>query len=176
MKRELGAALILLLSACGGNEPLSLLGDPVINETTGLNLPIPTSAIATVNAFSSSNDGIQINYNTFSNQVVVAPLAGTVVNVDTALNPGFTAVTIFHSARLTSRMAFLQIAAVRVGDYVNNGDQVGTLSTSAVGVTSGIKLSVYIDGSSTAVCPFSYLSSSARTAFITAFGGNFPCI
>jgi murein DD-endopeptidase MepM/ murein hydrolase activator NlpD len=174
MKRKLGVALVLLLSSCGGNEPLSLLGDPVINETTGLNLPIPSTAIQSVNAFSSSNDGIQINYAAFgSSQVVVAPLAGTVVNVDTALNPGFTAVTLYHSARLSSRMAFLQIASVRVGDYVNTGDQVGTLSVST---GSGIKLSVYIDGSATAVCPFSYLSSSARTAFITAFGGNFPCI
>jgi hypothetical protein len=172
MKRNLGVALAVAftLTACGGNEPLSLLGDPTINETTVLNLPIPSTTIQSFFPFSSSRDGIEVVYNPFtSSQVVVAPLSGAVVNVDTSLNPGYTAVTIRHNARLTSRMAFLQIASVRVGDFLNTGDQVGTLSTST---GTGIRLSVFTDGSSTAVCPFSYLSSSARTAF----GGISPCI
>ncbi len=158
------ALFVLSLSACGGNEPFSLvLQDPVINDSTGLSLPVPQGVIASLVPFSSSHDGIGIAYGAFSTQVVAAPLSGTVTQVDTTSNPGFTNVTIYHNPRLTSRLSFLQIASVRVGDFVNTSDQLGTLSNSGL---TGIKLSVFIDGSATAVCPLSYLTSAARQVYI----------
>jgi hypothetical protein len=170
------AILLAFGTSCGGNDPFQILGDSSQGTSAGLNLPVDPSLIASVTPFSTSFDGIGIGYNNLGTvATVAAPLAGLVVNVDPGLNPGFVALTIYHNARLTSRLAFLQITTVRQGDYVNTGDIIASIPTSGFGLT-GLKFSVFVDGSSTPVCPFSYLSQSARTTYTQKFGGAFPCL
>jgi hypothetical protein len=180
MRRELLASAGILLAfgaGCGGNDPFQVLGDASVGTSQGLNLPVDPNLIQTVTPFSSSQDGIGIGYNSGfgTTATVSAPLAGLVVNVDNTLNPGFVAITIYHNARLTSRLAFLQITTVRQGDFVNTGDIIASIPSSGFGLT-GLKLSVFVDGASTATCPFSYLSQTARTTYTQKFGSAFPCL
>ena len=170
------AILTILATACGGNDPLQGLGDPVQGTTIGLNLPVDQSLIATVTQFSSSNPFFGMTYNNIgASATVTAPAAGFVVSVDNSVNAGFYAVTIYHNARLSSQLRFLQIPSVRAGDYVNAGDVIGSIPSSGFGLT-GLGLSVYVDGSNVPTCPLSYLSSTARSFYTSKFGGAFPCL
>ena len=172
------AVLAVLVTGCGGNDPLQALDDPSQGATIGLNLPVDQNAIQSVTAYSSSQPYIGMTYvGSFTgvSQVVTAPAAGLVVNVDNSVNPGYYAVTIYHNARISSQLRFLQAPSVRQGDYVNPGDVIATIPSSAFGLT-GVGLSVYVDGNSVASCPFSFLSQAARTAYVNHFGGAFPCL
>jgi hypothetical protein len=177
LRLPLVIAALSVLAGCGGYDPLSVLGDGTIDPSNALNLPLSdATAIQSVSAFSGSQDGIGINYvSGFGTAIsAVAPAAGLIVNVDSTTHPPFTDVTIYHNARLSSKISNLQISTVRAGDYVVASQAIGTIPVGGFTLT-GIKLSVFVDGSPTAVCPFSYLSASARTTYASKFGGGFPC-
>jgi hypothetical protein len=168
------AAMVTLGTSCGGNDPFVILGDQAADPANTLSLPFDPALIGAVTPYTSTQDGIGIGYSgSFGSPTanVVAPLGGMIVNVDTSSNSGFFAVTIFHNAHLTTKLSFLQISTARPGDYVATGDIIGTLNNFT---GSGVKLSVFVDGSSTAVCPLSYLTQSARAAY-SGHGGVYPC-
>ncbi len=149
-------ALILTTSACGtaGNEPMSVLGDPNKSLVGEITLPIAVTSFATLTSFSSTTDGFELlNLNAIGvSQSIAAPLGGYVSGIDS------TQIVIVHNSHVSTRLSRLASVVVRVGDYVTAGQVLGTSA-----VTSGIvvRLAVMVDG--VAVCPYSYLSASARS-------------
>jgi hypothetical protein len=171
-------AALVVLSGCGGNEPLSLVRK--FSDTQALSLPIVQTSgnIFAVQAFDNTHDGFDFYTNAAwtGNPDVLAPGAGVVTLVDSTLNPGLQAVTIYHSPHLTSRVSKI-VAVIREGDWVDTGSRIGTLPTyQAAYGTQGVRLSVFIDGGTTAVCPLSYLTRQAQIDFQNSFNVSFyPC-
>lgn len=170
--------LLTVASGCGTNDPYSVLQQNYGDMLPGLNLPMPTSVSYTelIGFGVSGSDGFRFENFTYAvaNPQITAPAAGTVEYIDPNLNPGFYAVTIYHSALLSSRVSGLQTtSSIQIGSYVNQGDVIGTMPTIATGVF--IQLDVYPNGGA-AACPLSYLSSAARQTLQQFFGSQFPCV
>ncbi|MGK5088399.1 M23 family metallopeptidase [Bdellovibrionota bacterium FG-2] len=148
--------VMLGASACGtaGNEPMSTLGDPNKTFVGEIALPVAVTSFNTLTPFSASTDGFELN-NTLAvavSQNVAAPLAGYVSGIDS------TQIVIVHNAHVATRLSRLASVSVRIGDYVSAGQVVGT-SAATGGIV--VRLAVIVDG--VAVCPYSYLSASARS-------------
>ena len=159
--------LLLTMVACGSaNEPFTVLGDP--SATPQLGMPTTEAAIYNIGAYNAStvgtaSDGFDLNLNQLTpmyGQNVVAPADGLIQSVDSGLNPGFFAVTVYHNLHLSTRVSRLQNATVVVGAYVKAGDILGTSPSTG---TVLAHLSVFYDGQ--IVCPYSYLNAATRHSF-----------
>lgn len=155
--------MVLVLGGCGqGNEPLSTLGgNPGNTGNIGLNLPI-TQTLTAFGPFSPSTSPISDGFDltgTFSGLSipVKAPGSGLVVANDVATYSVTIQVTGYLSVKITGITSIVQ-----PGNYVIANAQIGTVANTY----NTVRLSVYYNG--TAVCPLSYLSASARSAFQTA--------
>ena len=169
--------LFVLGAGCGTNDPYSLLQQNSSNLLPPLNLPVTSGTTYQVRGFGTNGvDGFQFySFGAYAaNQTVIAPAAGLVTFVDPNFTPGFYAVTIYHSAELSTRTSGLQTASILAGAFVNQGDTIGTMPVTYS--TAAIQMDVYVNGGP-ATCPLSYLSSTARQTFqLAQFGGQFPCV
>jgi hypothetical protein len=89
----------------------------------------------------------------------LAPARGLVMDVNTSAGT----LLLMHNVRVYSRIKGVNASGVVVGSIVQQGNQIGTTSTSS------LRLSVIVDGSY--VCPLSYLTGSARTSLVSTISG-----
>jgi len=169
-RRLLGCMVMLLvlggIAGCGSNDPYSLLHEA--NVAPILGLPAASTVISgNVGAYTSSSGGFDYLISPVTSNVV-APEAGVIGSVDSTLDSGFVAVTIFHNSRLSTRIRKLSAAtAMQVGRSVVAGEAIGT-----PGITGLINMSVIVDGS--LACPLSLMTSDARV-FLSGRFAVFPC-
>lgn len=165
-RKVFGFLSILVLGAaagCGnGTDPLTTLGDSSTPLANALSLPV--AAATGFSAYGNGSDGF--GFTTGIGASVKAAANGLVISVDN----GGQAVTVMHNTRILTRYRNVTSANVQVGNYVTSGAQIGTVNT--IGT---VYFSVLADG--TAVCPLSYLSSSARATLPTMINGSTnPCL
>lgn len=159
--------LSLVLSGCGGSHPVDVLGDP--NQDIKLSLPMNLADISLIDEYTTNAPYFTLQYlNTFQSTVVYSSGAGTVSEVKTVDNAGYT-ITIFHNTHITSQISHLGSSTVREGDKVDVGTMLG-ISYSGL---QTVLLSIYYDGLQ--VCPYSYLTDDARAIVNQKIIGNVPC-
>jgi murein DD-endopeptidase MepM/ murein hydrolase activator NlpD len=170
------AGAILGLTACGGTEPLSMLGEgsqaipaQYFNGPIGFALPIGTvsgtsvTGITSPTPYSTVNEGISFSSSTPGTSTVVrTPAAGFIIATD--LTPVTGSVTIYHNAHVTTRIKNISPVGLQVGRYVTASEQIGSTLNMAV------IFSVLVDGN--LVCPLTYLNSSVRQALFSQFGAG----
>ena len=180
----LGLAVVALgLSACGqGTDPYKLMNDSSrnINTVPALLFPVDTATAGivtpTITPFSSSNDGIDLNWSmgTLTAVNVRAPAAGVVTEVAVVENTNQYRMTIYHTPVYSTRVSKLAtLSAIRVGDPVIAGQLIGTVTN----VSPSIHFTVLANGA--AVCPYSYLDADGKSKINTASQtmglGTYPC-
>jgi len=149
--------------ACGqGQEPIANLGDPSQSLGPGLALPMSVTGLTfnTFVPFSSAKPswGLTGAYTGLVTPIV-APGTGFVMTADSASQT----VSILHNSHIYTKVVGVIPAGVTVGSYVAGGSQIGTVANGFNTIT----FSVYADG--VAVCPLSYLTSTARGQLLTSF-------
>jgi murein DD-endopeptidase MepM/ murein hydrolase activator NlpD len=148
---------------CGqGNEPLASLGDPSSQYLSTFQLPLNVSTISFSSfvAYSSSTPYWQFNSNNYtSSTTIVAPASGEVIYADS----GTQTIKIMHNSYTVSVIVGVTPSSVTPGTYVTAGAQIGTLQS----LYTFVKFQILING--TAVCPLSYLTSTARGQLSTYF-------
>lgn len=154
----------LLLASCGrGVDPIASAGDSDTTKAlTLLSLPIPLTLITngTISA------GTSIVLNGFVTQPVLAPARGLISRLERTSN-GFYAVTMIHDGLISSRVEGVSSPTFRVGDYVENGTQIGSVGFASTTFT------VFLNN--TAICSLSFLTSAARSQLFVGLGAINPC-
>jgi len=139
----LGAFSLPNLMGCGSaSDPLLSLGD----DTKNVAFALPSSSGGSVTGFFSTN--LPAFTVTTGSGVVAAPAAGLVIETSS------TSVTIRHNNQIASTLSSITSVSARPGDFVAAGANLGT-SFSVVWTVSE---------NGTAVCPYTFLSSTVRAA------------
>jgi len=169
MKKLLISALCLgaMGAGCGtaGNDPVAVLGDPMITPT--LLLPFSNSiASATQSLYTSGHDNFEWTF--FANQTVSvgAPAEGLVVEADSSV-AGASYIVIYHNARVSTRLSKLAAISVRPGDRVVAGQVIGSSTTT---------LQFYVVQEKSSVCPYTFITPEARLYINQRLlSGSVPC-
>jgi hypothetical protein len=150
---------VVLLGACAaGTDPRTLIGDP--NTRPAFTLPAADGFVAGVAKYTEANGWVIGVSGTTGN--ILAPAGGTITAIDAS--EGTYVITIMHNSRYVSRVELVAAPLVRVGDVVGPGQIIGS--------SNQIRFKLYMDNA--AICPYSFLSDTARLRVIT-FTVTDPC-
>ena len=194
---NLKTAIILSAAAtglfgCGGNEPIGTLQSAGSVQIPTLSLPfLSNTASPTTTAFgaaltnAATNTGFTFHASPISPLQILSPADGVVMNVDNTADATFIAVTIRHTAKLTTRFRLLAGSFVQQGNFVSKGSAIGsgsnnnntTMAATGQSANSAALMEVFVEGN--LVCPLSYFDTASKQSnVLTAggFGGIAPCI
>jgi len=145
----LAIVIVSVFSGCGeGKDPIGMFA----NEGTVPTLAFPFTPQAPV---TSNKDGLILPVN-ISSVAVTAPVAGLVTLIEMVTGATYS-ITIYYNSVYSVRIAQLNVVpTIRVGEYVQAGQLLGTVSG-----TAQVLFSVFQNGAN--VCSYSYLDTTART-------------